>query len=83
MVRAAAPGPGSRIVPVAELYRRYVALMAEQEREPVSRKAFGLALEHCGQRAVTRWDGSRNVRCRVIHERFMAPEEFDTEPARI
>ena len=79
MIRSVASG----VVPVADLYRKYVSQMAEQGREPVSQKALGMALAECGQRATVRRLGGRNVRCRLIHERYMAGEEFDTEPARV
>lgn len=82
VIRAVAP-ERSAIVPVAELYRLYCGQMDAQDREPVSQKAFGQALAQCGQRLIVRRIDGRNVRCRVMHQRFMAPEEFDTEPARI
>lgn len=82
-VRALIRAVGSGVIPVARLYERYAAQMAEQGREPVSQKALGQALAGCGQRAVVRTIDGKNVRCRIIHERYMAPEEFDTEPARI
>lgn len=79
LIRAVGPGT----IPVAKLYETYRAQMAEKGREPVSQKALGQALAQCGQRLKIRQINGKNVRCRVIHERHMAPEEFDTEPARI
>jgi len=81
VIRAVTPSGTSAVVPVAELYRVYCEQMAAQDREPVSAHAFGLAMSRCGQRQVHRGIDGRNVRCRVIHERFMAAEEFDYEPA--
>lgn len=82
-VRALIRSVTSGVVPVAKLYEVYRKQMAEQGRDPVSQNALGRALSECGQRPTERWIDGRNVRCRVIHERFMAAEEFDTEPARI
>jgi hypothetical protein len=76
LVRAVAP-VSSAIVPVAELYQRYAAMMDEQDRVPVSQKAFGQALDRCGQRSISRRVDGRNTRCRVIHQRWLPPEEDD------
>jgi hypothetical protein len=82
-VRALIRAVPADIVPVAELYRVYCEQMAAQDREPVSKKALGSALEQCGQRATVRAIEGKVTRCRIIREKFMAAEEHDTEPARL
>lgn len=83
LIRAVTPTGSSRVVPVAELYRVYSEQMDALDREPVSQKALGQALATCGQRLMVRRIDGHNVRCRVVHEKFMAPETHDFEPARI
>lgn len=78
-VRALIRRTGNGTVPSADLYRTYCAQMAEQGREPVSKKALGMALAACGQRPIVLQVEGKNVRCRVIREHFMAPEEQDSE----
>lgn len=73
-VRALLLRAGDGTVPSADLYRIYCDQMSDQGRDPVTKKALGVALNDCGQRVkIVRLDG-RNVRCRVIREKFMAPE---------
>lgn len=83
VLREVAPNDSSRVVPAAEIYKVYVARMVEQGREPVTMNAFGRALTQCGQRGKYVLIDGRNVWCRVIHEKFMAGEQYDTEPARL
>jgi hypothetical protein len=78
-VRALLRRVGDGTVSSADLYRAYRALMAEQDREPVSKKALGMALEACGQRARVIAREGKNVRCRIVREHFMAPEDRDHE----
>lgn len=70
---------GDGTVPSADLYRVYCVQMAEQGREPVSKKALGMALDACGQRPRVLTLEGKNVRCRIIREHFMAPEDQDFE----
>lgn len=70
---------GDNTVSAGDLYAAYLEQMEEQGREPVSRKALGTALERCGQRVTIKVVNRKNIRCRVIRERFMAPEEHDGE----
>lgn len=71
-VRALIRSVGDGIVPGRDIYARYVQMMADQEREPVSQKALSLAIRRCGQRPVTRWIDRKSVRCWVVRERFVA-----------
>lgn len=70
----------SAVIPVAELYRWYQEQMDDQERIPVSQKAFGQALDRCGQRSMVRRINGQPVRCRVLHKRYLPPEEEDYQP---
>ena len=81
-VRALIRAVGSATVPSGDIYRAYCRQMAEQGREPVSQKALGRALSACGQRPRVVYLDGKNVRCWVIREKFMAPEEHDSEELR-
>ncbi|MGB8665669.1 MAG: hypothetical protein WCD24_13115 [Serratia inhibens] len=66
-------------VSCADLYRAYCEQMRERGRDPVSKKALGMALSACGQRVKVVHMGGKNVRCRIIREKFMASEDHDSE----
>lgn len=66
-------------IPSGDLYRAYLAQMEKQGRDPVSHKALGMALAACGQRNTVATLGGRSVRCWIIREHFMAPEDRDSE----